>query len=123
MNGSSRAPKRDLVRRTPLATALTLPCWRVRSVTMRSASPSFWARRTIAASRYRAMGSIVLCRAPCAGMTCRSPAADRLRNMTTDGASKDLDPKTLDATTLDFLTHLARESARFVEVLRKTPAE
>ena len=43
--------------------------------------------------------------------------------MTTDGASKDLDPKTLDATTLDFLTHLARESARFVEVLRKTPAE
>ena len=43
--------------------------------------------------------------------------------MTTDGASKDLDPKTLDATTLDYLTHLARESARFVEVLRKTPAE
>src|SRR5450759_931192 len=58
MNGSSRAPKRDLVRRTPLATALTLPCWRVRSVTMRSASPSFWVRRTIAASRYRAMGSL-----------------------------------------------------------------
>src|SRR5450756_714943 len=109
MNGSSRAPKRDLVRRTPFATALILPCWRVRSVTMRSASPSFWARRTIAASRYRAMGSIVLCRTSSVGMTCRSPTADRLRTMT------------LDATTLDYLDHLARDSARFVEVLRQTP--
>ena len=44
-------PNFDLVRRTPLATALTLPCWRVRSVTMRSASPSFWVRSTIASSR------------------------------------------------------------------------
>src|SRR5665811_1362482 len=99
MNGSSRAPKRDLVRRTPFATALTLPCWRVRSVTMRSASPSFWARRTIAASRYRAMGAIVLCRTSSVGMTCRSPAADRLRTTT------------LDATALDYLDHLARDSA------------
>src|SRR5665811_2356206 len=106
MNGSSRAPKRDLVRRTPFATALTLPCWRVRSVTMRSASPSFWARRTIAASRYRAMGSIVLCRTSSAGMPCRSPAADRLETMTE----------------LDYLSHLALDSARFVEVLRQAPS-
>src|SRR5450759_2015949 len=123
MNGSSRAPKRDLVRRTPFATALTLPCWRVRSVTMRSASPSFWARRTIAASRYRAMGSIVLCRTSSAGMTCRSPAADRLRTMETDGTSRDLDPTTLDPTPLDYLAHLARDSARFLEVLRNTPPQ
>ncbi len=38
--GSSRAPNLDVVRRTPLATARTLPCSSVRITTMRSASPS-----------------------------------------------------------------------------------
>ena len=53
MNGSSRAPNRDLVRRTPLATARTRPFRLVRMLTMRSASPSFWVRSTIPSSRYR----------------------------------------------------------------------
>ena len=51
MNGSSRDPNFDDVRRTPLPTARTFPCDRVRRVTMRSASPSLWVRRTIASSR------------------------------------------------------------------------
>ena len=51
VNGSSREPKREVVRRTPFATARTRPCWRVRSVMMRSASPSLWVRSTIASSR------------------------------------------------------------------------
>src|SRR3712207_2223074 len=52
LNGSSRAPNLLLVRRTPLATARTLPCRRVSTVTIRSASPSFWVRRTMPSSRY-----------------------------------------------------------------------
>src|SRR3954468_11427098 len=56
LNGSSRAPNLLLVRRTPLATARTLPCRRVRTVTIRSASPSFWVRRTTPSSRYSAFG-------------------------------------------------------------------
>src|SRR4051794_32096733 len=50
--GSSRAPKRELVRRTPLPTARTRPCRLVSRVMMRSASPSLWTRRTTASSRY-----------------------------------------------------------------------
>jgi hypothetical protein len=50
-NGSSLAPKRELVRRTPFATARTSPCSRVSRVTMRSASPSFWVRSTTPSSR------------------------------------------------------------------------
>ena len=42
---------RDVVFRTPLATARTRPCWRVSNVMIRSASPSLWVRRTIASSR------------------------------------------------------------------------
>src|SRR5512132_2329377 len=53
VNGSSRAPNRDVVRRTPLATALSRPVPFVSSVTIRSASPSFWVRSTIASSRYK----------------------------------------------------------------------
>lgn len=34
-----------------------------------------------------------------------------------------LDPATLDPATLNYVTHLARDSARFVEVLRQTPPE
>ena len=45
-NGSSRAPNRDRVRRTPFATARTRPCRRVSRVTIRSASPSFCTRST-----------------------------------------------------------------------------
>ena len=41
----------DRVRRTPLPTARTRPWLRVRRVTMRSASPSFWVRRTTPSSR------------------------------------------------------------------------
>src|SRR3954465_14719939 len=52
LNGSSRAPNLLLVRRTPLATARTLPCRRVSTVMIRSASPSFWVRRTMPSSRY-----------------------------------------------------------------------
>src|SRR3712207_6067075 len=52
LNGSSRAPNLLFVRRTPLATARTLPCRRVSTVTIRSASPSFWVRRTMPSSRY-----------------------------------------------------------------------
>src|SRR4051794_41829331 len=51
LNGSSRAPNLLFVRRTPLATARTLPCRRVSTVTIRSASPSFWVRRTTPPSR------------------------------------------------------------------------
>ena len=51
MNGSSRAPKRLLVRRTPLATARTWPWCLVSRVMMRSASPSLWVRSTTASSR------------------------------------------------------------------------
>src|SRR3954447_1978552 len=53
MNGSSRDPNFDFVRRTPLPTALTRPVRWVRNVTMRSASPSFWVRSTTPSSRYR----------------------------------------------------------------------
>src|SRR5215470_17109200 len=53
MNGSTRAPSRDVVLRTPFATARTRPWPRVSNVTMRSASPSFWVRSTTASSRYR----------------------------------------------------------------------
>jgi uncharacterized protein (TIGR03083 family) len=47
--------------------------------------------------------------------------------MGTDSGSGPLDPATSDlttreTTTLDYLTHLARDSARFVEVLRQAPA-
>src|SRR3954469_23243082 len=56
LNGSSRDPNLLLVRRTPLATARTLPCLRVRTVTIRSASPSFCVRRTMPSSRYSAFG-------------------------------------------------------------------
>ena len=51
MNGSSRAPKREEVRRTPFATARSLPCVRLSIVTMRSASPSLWVRRITTSSR------------------------------------------------------------------------
>src|SRR5699024_2075473 len=53
INGSNRPPKRDVVLRTPLATARTWPRPRASSVTMRSASPSLWVRNTTARSRYR----------------------------------------------------------------------
>src|SRR5918997_4138229 len=56
LNGSSRAPNLLFVRRTPLATARTLPCRRVSTVTIRSASPSFCVRRTIPSSRYSDFG-------------------------------------------------------------------
>ena len=59
MNGSSREPKREEVRRTPLATARTMPCWRVSSVMMRSASASLCVRSTMASSLYRGMRLIV----------------------------------------------------------------
>src|SRR5919205_1572329 len=58
LNGSSRAPNLLLVRRTPLATARTLPCRRVSTVTIRSASPSFWVRRTTPSSRYSDFGVV-----------------------------------------------------------------
>src|ERR671932_685152 len=58
LNGSSRAPNLLLVRRTPLATARTLPCRRVSTVTMRSASPSFCVRRTTPSSRYSDFGVV-----------------------------------------------------------------
>src|SRR5919205_4323353 len=58
VNGSSRAPNLLLVRRTPLATARTLPCRRVSTVMIRSASPSFWVRRTTPSSRYRDFGVV-----------------------------------------------------------------
>src|SRR3954469_2680836 len=58
LNGSSRAPNLLFVRRTPLATARTLPCRRVSTVTMRSASPSFWVRRTMPSSRYSDFGVV-----------------------------------------------------------------
>src|SRR3954462_9616510 len=58
LNGSSRAPNLLLVRRTPLATARTLPVRRVRTGTMRSASPSFWVRRTTPSSRYSDFGVV-----------------------------------------------------------------
>ena len=51
VNGSSRAPNRDLVRRTPLATARIRPDLRASTVTMRSASPSLWVRSTMPSSR------------------------------------------------------------------------
>jgi uncharacterized protein (TIGR03083 family) len=56
-----------------------------------------------------------------------SLAGDRLDTMGTDSGSGPLDPATSDlttrdTTTLDYLTHLARDSARFVEVLRQAPA-
>src|SRR3954447_8541071 len=56
LNGSSRAPNLLLVRRTPFATARTLPCRRGSTVTIRSASPSFWVRRTTPSSRYSDFG-------------------------------------------------------------------
>src|SRR5215213_266738 len=56
LNGSNREPNLLLVRRTPFATARTLPCRRVSTVTIRSASPSFCVRRTTPSSRYRAFG-------------------------------------------------------------------
>ena len=51
VNGSSREPQREEVRRTPFATARTSPCERVSRVMMRSASPSLWVRSTTASSR------------------------------------------------------------------------
>ncbi|CAH0326530.1 hypothetical protein SRABI128_05394 [Microbacterium sp. Bi128] len=51
MNGSSLAPNRLLVRRTPLATARTWPWCLVSRVMIRSASPSLWVRSTTASSR------------------------------------------------------------------------
>src|SRR3954467_3067634 len=59
LNGSSRAPNLLLVRRTPLATARTLPCRRGSTVTIRSASPSFWVRRTTPSSRYSDFGVVL----------------------------------------------------------------
>ncbi len=53
MNGSSRDPNFEAVRRTPFATARILPCCLLSIVTMRSASPSLWVRSTTASSRYR----------------------------------------------------------------------
>ena len=47
----SSTPNFERVRRTPLPTARTLPFERVSSVTMRSASPSFWVRSTTPSSR------------------------------------------------------------------------
>src|SRR3954451_13487490 len=58
LNGSSRAPNLLFVRRTPLATARTLPCRRGGTVTIRSASPSFWVRRTTPSSRYSDFGVV-----------------------------------------------------------------
>src|SRR3954451_25224786 len=58
LNGSSRAPNMLLVRRTPWATARTLPCRRVSTVTIRSASPSFCVRRTTPSSRYSDFGVV-----------------------------------------------------------------
>src|SRR4051812_512004 len=60
LNGSRRAPNLLFVRRTPLATARTLPCRRVSTVTIRSASPSFWGRRTTPSSRYSDFGVVVM---------------------------------------------------------------
>src|SRR5919205_3461695 len=58
LNGSSRAPNLLLVRRTPLATARTLPCRRVSTVMIRSASPSFCVRSTTPSSRYSDFGVV-----------------------------------------------------------------
>src|ERR687885_1113790 len=58
LNGSSRAPNLLFVRRTPLATARTLPYRRVSTVTIRSASPSFCVRSTTPSSRYSAFGVV-----------------------------------------------------------------
>src|SRR4051812_49726988 len=58
LNGSSRAPNLLFVRRTPLATARTLPCRRASTLTIRSASPSFWGRRTTPSSRYSDFGAV-----------------------------------------------------------------
>src|SRR4051794_290019 len=58
VNGSSREPKREEVRRTPLATARTMPCWRVSRVMMRSASASLCVRSTMASSLYRGMAPL-----------------------------------------------------------------
>src|SRR3954466_10045634 len=60
LKGASRAPNLLFVRRTPLATARTLPCRRVSTVTIRSASPSFWVRRTTPSSRYSDFGGVVM---------------------------------------------------------------
>src|SRR3954463_15143594 len=57
-NGSSRAPNLLRVRRTPLATARTIPWSRVSRVTIRSASPSLCWRSTTARSRYRRIGLV-----------------------------------------------------------------
>ena len=43
--------------------------------------------------------------------------------MTTDGTAGDLDASATNHGVLDYLSHLARDSARFVEVLRQTPPE
>src|ERR1700712_4541359 len=58
VNGSSREPKREVVRRTPLATARTTPCWRGGSVVMRVPSASWGVRSTMASSLYRGMASL-----------------------------------------------------------------
>src|SRR6185312_6710340 len=58
MPGSRRAPNRLLVRRTPFPTTPTLPSRRVSRVTIRSASPSLWVRRTMPSSRYNGMTSL-----------------------------------------------------------------
>src|SRR3954462_1444947 len=53
-----------LVRRNPFAPARTLPCRRVSTVTIRSASPSFWVRRTTPSSRYSDFGVVLMSVAP-----------------------------------------------------------
>ena len=57
LRGSSREPNFDVVRRTPLATARTLPCCSVISVTIRSASPSRMVRSTTPRSRKRVIAA------------------------------------------------------------------
>ena len=53
LSGSSREPNLEVVRRTPLATARTLPCCSVIRVTIRSASPRRMVRSTTPRSRKR----------------------------------------------------------------------
>src|SRR3954469_21465952 len=78
LNGSRRAPNLLFVRRTPLATARTLPCRRVSTVTIRSASPSFWVRSTTPSSRYSDFGVVDMSvAAPPAGGSFRSSLVPR----------------------------------------------
>src|SRR3954453_23938617 len=59
VKGSSRAPNLLLVRRTPLATARTLPLRRVSTGMIRVASPSFWVGRTMPSARYSDFGVVL----------------------------------------------------------------